>query len=156
MKTKRFFSTLMISFILLSSLSACSSNNIKIQDIPVHPNASETNTESFVTNLPWSLEESGQILKVFDGPYKGYKVDGPNYYMFWKRDIEKSPLDEFYNSKLTEMGWTQGESSIYISGLGNMVVGQSWVKDNQVIFLTGYNHPMQSTVYILAVYLMTK
>ncbi len=100
MKTKRFFSTLMISFILLSSLSACSSNNIKIQDIPVHPNASETNTESFVTNLPWSLEESGQILKVFDGPYKGYKVDGPNYYMFWKRDIEIGLTGTFLCSQI--------------------------------------------------------
>jgi hypothetical protein len=156
MKTKRFLSTLLMFLVVAVSLSACSSNNITMKDIPLHPDGDESNSTSFITSLPWPTEESGQTTKLSDGPYKGYKVEGPNYYMFWKRDLVTTSLDDFYNSKLTEMGWTRGEASMYISQIGSMVVGEPWVKDNQVIFLSGYDNPMQSSVFILAIYLFTK
>jgi hypothetical protein len=142
----------MVSALVLSACGPAGPTPVPLSAIEV-PSAGSSSVTSFVSTLPWANDGT----KVSDGPYAGYKIEGPNYYNFFKTDLTPDALNAFYVTKLTAAGWTQGVSDAYLNGkLGVIESGQPWVKGNQVIYLVVYQNPAGKSTYILAIYSLTK
>ena len=91
------------------------------------------------------------------GPYEGYRVEGLATYNFWDRELAQTAMQDYYRDRLSEMGWTQGESpDPYLTRFGIPVVGQAWAKGNQVVFLAVYQSDPKMSSYDLTMYLLTR
>jgi len=147
--------SLLAALVLASAmaLSACGSSGpppMPFSSIEV-PSATGSGGLRVESWLPWSVQGS----VVYDGPYKGYKVEGPDYHSFLKSKFSPTELNDFYTSKLTPAGWTAGKATTYLTKAGFFETGQPWVKGNQVIYLATYQ-AVSPDSYVLAVYLLTK
>ena len=49
-------------------------------------------------------------------PYQRYKIEGPEYYNFFKTELSNTVLNAFYTTKLTAAGWTAGKLATYLNG----------------------------------------
>jgi hypothetical protein len=86
------------------TFSACGSSApppMPFSSIEVPSAAGSDMVTSFVSVLPWPVQGS----VVSDGAYRGYKVEGPDYYGIFKRKFSLTELNDFYTSKLTPAGW---------------------------------------------------
>ena len=124
---------------------------ITIEMVPHHPASNKIDSTSFEADLPWKIGDG----RVMEGPYESYSIDGPHYY-FYRPDNLPLPMEEFYRNSLTEEGWELVDQAIYLISIGHFGTGQAWVKGSQVVYLIFYTNPAQSTVHILAIYLLTK
>lgn len=167
MKAKRILGGALALVVLVLALSACSSGNgagaktsagdTTLKDLPVHPTASDLSGASWEAELPWPVDKSGETARLTSGPYEGYKVEGPATYNFWDEKLAQTAMQEYYRDKLTGMGWTKRESpDPYVTRFGIPVVGQTWTKGNQVIFLAVYQSDPKMASYDLTVYLLTR
>jgi hypothetical protein len=167
MNAKRILGSALVLVALVLPLSACSSGNgagantsagnITIKDLPVHPKAADLSGAAWEPELPWPVDNSGETVRLTSGPYEGYGVEGPVTYSFWDDELAQTAMQNYYRDQLTKMGWTRGKSpNSYVTRFGISVVGQTWTKGNQVVFLAVYRSDPKMNGYELTMYLLTR
>jgi len=142
----------MVSALVLAACGPAGPTPMPLSAIEV-PSTVSSFDATFPSTLPWANDGT----KVSDGPYQGYKIEGPAYYSFFKANLSQDAFNAFYSTKMTAAGWSQGTVDMYMTKFGDIESGQPWAKDNQVIYLVVYQNPnSHGSSYVLAIYSLTK